>query len=353
MIIQIVVISFKCKSLGILFGTNMGSYHSYVGDMKLEDSKDNWYRVSGLNISRWNFTTWGNVGRSLWDYASGGGFVLAKAGRGLAGKSHWSDLLYKALKQDDALTLTRGVSTPTGVVDGFVRFIWTSGDNNMDSLDIAGNSFDFKNRLTKTEGAADSLMLNCTTATGGLYGKASTLFFNMYNIESTLHANNYYFRDTPIEPDRQLCCFRPALTLKPVAASNNQDGVFLNGMYELGTWDVFDNGGQRVTGYAEFLAILNNPNIMRLVADFGTGPKEIQLRQSPDGFLNYNSALSYFIPFREEFSGIPARNFRYPPEITISVSTPNMKTYSYHISMGPLISNAGGIKKYKIMQTKI
>lgn len=124
-------------------------------------------------------------------------------------------------------------------------------------------------------------------------------------------------------------------------------------MYELGTWDVFDNGGQRVTGYAEFLAILNNPNIMRLVADFGTGAKEIQLRQAPDGFLNYNSAPSYFIPFREEFSGIPARNFRYPPEITISVSTPNMKTYSYRISMGPLISNTGGIKKYKIMQTKI
>ena len=124
-------------------------------------------------------------------------------------------------------------------------------------------------------------------------------------------------------------------------------------MYELGTWDVFDNGGQRVTGYAEFLAILNNPNIIHLVADFGTAAKEIQLRQAPDGFLNYNSALSYFIPFREEFSGIPARNFRYPPEITISVSTPNMKTYSYRISMGPLISNAGGIKKYKIMQTKI
>ena len=205
-----------CKSLGLLFGTNMGSYHSYVGDAKLEDSKDNWYRISGMNISRWNFTTWGNVGRSLWDYAPGGGFVLAKAGRGLAGKSHWSDLLYKALKQDDALTLPRGVSTPTGVVDGFVRFVWTSGDNNMDSLDIAGNSFDFKNRLTKTEGATDSLMLNCTTVTGGLYGKASTLFFNMYNIESTLHTNNYYFRDTPIEPDRQLCCFRPMLTLKPV-----------------------------------------------------------------------------------------------------------------------------------------
>ena len=32
----------------------MGSYHSYVGDAKLEDSKDNWYRISGMNISRWN-----------------------------------------------------------------------------------------------------------------------------------------------------------------------------------------------------------------------------------------------------------------------------------------------------------
>lgn len=43
-----------CKSQGILFGTNMGTYHSYAGDAKLEDSKDNWYRISGLNISRWN-----------------------------------------------------------------------------------------------------------------------------------------------------------------------------------------------------------------------------------------------------------------------------------------------------------
>ena len=207
-----------CKSQGILFGTNMGSYHSYVGDAKLEDSKDNWYRISGMNISRWNLTTWGNTSRSLWDYRADGGFVLAKAGIGLASKSHWSDLLYKALKQDDALTVTRGESTPTGVVDGFVRFAWTGGANNMDSLDIVGNSFDFKNRLTKVDGAADTLALNCTTSQGGLYGKASTIFYNMYNIESTLHANNYYFRDTPIEPNRNSCCFRPMLTLKPVGA---------------------------------------------------------------------------------------------------------------------------------------
>ena len=194
----------------------MGTYHSYPGDAKLEDSKDNWYRISGMNISRWNLTTWGNTSRSLWDYRTGGGFVLAKAGIGLASKSHWSDLLYKALKQDDTLTLLRGESTPTGVVDGFVRFIWTGGNNNMDSLDITGNSFDFKNRLTKVDGAADTLALNCTTSQGGLYGKAGTIFYNMYNIESTLHANNYYFRDTPIEPNRNSCCFRPMLTLKPV-----------------------------------------------------------------------------------------------------------------------------------------
>ena len=194
----------------------MGTYHSYPGDAKLEDSKDNWYRISGMNISRWNLTTWGNTSRSLWDYVANGGFVLAKAGRGLAGKSHWSDLLYKALKQDDALTLPRGESTSTGVVDGFARFAWSGGNNNMDSLDIAGNSFDFKNRLTKADGAADTLALNCTTSQGGLYGKASTIFYNMYNIESTLHANNYYFRDTPIEPNRNSCCFRPMLTLKPV-----------------------------------------------------------------------------------------------------------------------------------------
>ena len=194
----------------------MGTYHSYPGDAKLEDSKDNWYRISGINVSRWNLTTWGNTRWSLWDYHTGGGFVLAKAGIGLASKSHWSDLLYKALKQDDALTLLRGESMTTGVVDGFVRFVWTGGNNNMDSLDIVGNSFDFKNRLTKDDGAVDTLALNCTTSQGGLYGKAAVMFYAAYYIESTLHTNNYYFRDTPIEPNRNNCCFRPMLTLKPV-----------------------------------------------------------------------------------------------------------------------------------------
>ena len=33
----------------------MGTYHSYVGDAKLEDSKDNWYRISGMKINRVNF----------------------------------------------------------------------------------------------------------------------------------------------------------------------------------------------------------------------------------------------------------------------------------------------------------
>ena len=45
----------------------MGTYHSYPGDAKLEDSKDNWYRISGMNISRWNvspiFNNW-STGRT-------------------------------------------------------------------------------------------------------------------------------------------------------------------------------------------------------------------------------------------------------------------------------------------------
>ena len=32
----------------------MGTYHSYAGDAKLEDSKDNWYRINGMNIGRFN-----------------------------------------------------------------------------------------------------------------------------------------------------------------------------------------------------------------------------------------------------------------------------------------------------------
>ena len=35
----------------------MGTYHSYAGDAKLEDSKDNWYRISGLNLYTRNITT--------------------------------------------------------------------------------------------------------------------------------------------------------------------------------------------------------------------------------------------------------------------------------------------------------
>ena len=41
----------------------MGSYHSYVGDAKLEDSKDNWYRISGMNLNRVNFY----VGHGGWN----------------------------------------------------------------------------------------------------------------------------------------------------------------------------------------------------------------------------------------------------------------------------------------------
>jgi hypothetical protein len=43
-----------CKSQGLLFGANMGSYHRYVGDIKLENDKENWYRVSGLNTTGTN-----------------------------------------------------------------------------------------------------------------------------------------------------------------------------------------------------------------------------------------------------------------------------------------------------------
>ena len=307
-----------CKSLGLLFGTNMGSYHSYVGDAKLEDSKDNWYRISGLSLTNRNFITSQQEDKA----GSENSFSLIS-------KSVSATILFKA-------------------VNGFTPR--NTGDLTKSPNMVIGREFIIKDH---SNGMDNILPFNGNLAGNGVQTLGKTFVRdNIGNRIFIISMDNDRLRGTlPDQADLQTA-LRPMLTLKPVG-NNDQDGVFLNGMYELGTWDMFDNGGQRVTGYAEFLAILNNPNIMRLVADFGTGAKEIQLRQAPDGFLNYNSVLSYFIPFREEFSGIPAHNFRYPPEITISVSTPNMKTYSYRISMGPLIYNAGGIKKYKIMQTKI
>ena len=296
----------------------MGSYHSYVGDAKLEDSKDNWYRISGLSLSTRNFNT------SEQETKAGDEYGFSLVSKGLS-----STILFKAVNGFATRNQAFLTKIPNMVIGR--EFIIKDHSNSMDNI----------------------LPFNGKLDSSGVQTLGKTFIKdNIGNRIFIISMDNDRLRGTlPDQADLQTA-LRPMLTLKPIG-NNDQDGVFLNGMYELGTWDVFDNDGQRVTGYAEFLAILNNPNIVHLVADFGTGAKEIQLRQGPDGFLNYNSVLSYFIPFREEFSGIPARNFRYPPEITISVSTPNMKTYSYRISMGPLISNAGGIKKYKIMQTKI
>lgn len=44
----------EAKRLGLVYGTNMGAYHRYVGDVKLENAKDNWYRIGVMSVNRWN-----------------------------------------------------------------------------------------------------------------------------------------------------------------------------------------------------------------------------------------------------------------------------------------------------------
>ena len=45
----------------------MGTYHSYVGDAKLEDSKDNWYRISGMTVDRFNLHNENTASRNNWE----------------------------------------------------------------------------------------------------------------------------------------------------------------------------------------------------------------------------------------------------------------------------------------------
>ena len=171
----------------------MGTYHSYPGDAKLEDSKDNWYRISGMNISRWNieptYGTWNiirkNPLRELQDNDIG---YLAND------KSLWSFCYTKILNYTS--NYLRSYNT-------FVRIV------------PCGNGFDIKDR-TKFEATAimstdkPELDRGFYVASGNETNKRYLTCFGA-QISS---ANNLIMN--AVNPNETNVLFRPMLTLKPV-----------------------------------------------------------------------------------------------------------------------------------------
>ena len=177
----------------------MGSYHSYVGDMKLEDSKDNWYRVSGLNISRWNFTPTRTSDTS----------TLRPSGIPVYTKLNNNDIGWylgdKNIYSDAYVKIAKDLSGDTV-------------HNNMyDKIKISGRLFDLKgNALTLS-----NLNVNDTHRYNGEIQKDISIV-NADGGNEQLRPNDlvrdgnnkiYIYNS---EPSNSSSSFRPMLTLKPI-----------------------------------------------------------------------------------------------------------------------------------------
>ena len=182
-----------CKSLGLLFGTNMGSYHSYVGDAKLEDSKDNWYRISGMNISRWNteptYGTWNIIRKNpLKDLQNNDIGYLGND------KSLWSYCYSKILNYTS--NFQKNYNTWARVVP-------------------CGRSFTIKDRAqyeAKTIGSIDKPELaKGVYITSGV--ETHKYYLTCFGAQIT-ELNNLIMY--PVNPNEANVLFRPMLTLKPV-----------------------------------------------------------------------------------------------------------------------------------------
>ena len=160
----------------------MGTYHSYSGDAKLEDSKDNWYRISGLGLSNHNFITSEQENNAGDNY----GFQLVSQGVS-------STILFKA-------------------VNGFATrnqaFI-TKFPNT-----VIGREFLIKDR---SNGMNDILPFNGKLDSSGVQTLGKTLIKdNIHNEMFVLSMDNDRLRGTlPDQADLQTA-LRPMLTLKPV-----------------------------------------------------------------------------------------------------------------------------------------
>ena len=316
----------------------MGSYHSYVGDAKLEDSKDNWYRISGLNISRWNITPTRSSDTST--LRPSGIPVYTKLNNNdigwyLGDKSIYSDAYVKILKD-------------------------LSGDtvhNNMyDKVKISGRLFDLKGNTLSLV----NINVNDTHRYNGEIQKdISIVNADGGNVQLR---PNYLVRDSNnkiyiynSDPSNTSSSFRPMLTLKPVGGGviNIQNGIALNAYYEAGEYKTTLVHGTNPVAYIEWLFIPENPKIRRLIANYGSGNIEELIRWSPEDVIDYTGPRGYFISYLGEYPTIPSKNYRYSDNMIISVITQDSKTYNYHITKGELISSAGRYSKYKAIQTEI
>ena len=176
----------------------MGSYHSYVGDAKLEDSKDNWYRISGLNISGWNFTPTRSSDTS----------TLRPSGLPVYSKLNNNDIGWylgdKNIYSDAYVKIVKDLSGDTV-------------HNNMyDKIKISGRLFDLKgNALTLS-----NLNVNDTHRYNGEIQKdISIVNADGGNVQLRPNDlvrdgnNKIYIYNS--EPSNSSSSFRPMLTLKP------------------------------------------------------------------------------------------------------------------------------------------
>ena len=159
----------------------MGSYHSYVGDAKLEDSKDNWYRISGLGLSNRNFNT------SEQENNAGDNYSFSLISKGVS-----STILFKAVN---------GFATRN---QAFLTKI-----PNM----VVGREFIIKDR---SNGMDDILPFNGKLDSSGVQTLGKTFIKdNIGNRIFIISMDNDRLRGTlPDQADLQTA-LRPMLTIKP------------------------------------------------------------------------------------------------------------------------------------------
>jgi hypothetical protein len=157
----------------------MGSYHSYVGDMKLEDSKDNWYRISGLN------TTGADMfGFKYSEKAAGG--------------------QYEIRNSTTQVTLFKLVQSFTNIY---------STDPVTENIDSRGAGFVIKDKQLEFQNIFPD-----DSKDKKLYGKGyyisnhTPLYIGIYGIRTL--ASPRGIRLETVQPDESTY-FRPTLTLKP------------------------------------------------------------------------------------------------------------------------------------------
>ena len=178
-----------CKSQGILFGANMGTYHSYPGDAKLEDSKDNWYRISGMNVNRWNISPhygiWNAPRKSQWSLLSNDIGYLGND------KSVWSTCYAKILNF---------TSNPYGSYNTWSIIVPT------------GNKFTIKDRNVfeaRTISSADIGEFTKSVYVGTASGNKIYAFNSVHCLSNNnIATSGLYGLENSL--------FRPMLTLKPV-----------------------------------------------------------------------------------------------------------------------------------------